>query len=610
MPGSPIQIVVVYNKSNTFGLAKDAKLLSEALPQVCKSLGVSAKSVRLVDAREPPVPCTICIHLEEPYAAWFSWATTNVIMVNSEWWLESKWSAYWNHFTVSCFRKGTPVLSNEAHKTLIIPWTGSLRTTSPAIPANRRKEFVWFLGGSVNKRAAALALVPLWKETYPTLHIYSAEPLSFDSDVVLRKNVKLHSDFLTAEKRASIAESTAGHICISKAESFGYTAAEAEEVGAFTILNTLPCYKENYADDSTGIQWLETPVDAKYVSKIWQKYFDAYGNADFSNRKDLQASLEYCIGVFDYSQSALESISKVRQVRSLRRRNECLDGLKQLVKTCMEVVESAITVPMPPVLEIKDCPPISVITLIHNRPKFIENACLNLLHSDYPREKLEWIVVDDSDPSESPSNRVIQFQEKFAPGVVTYIPLARKRSIGFKRNLGVERAKHSILLMMDDDDHYPVTSFRRRVAYLRKGPKSYDCGVCTTIAMYDLLKGVSAVNVPPFRLSLAERCSEATLTFTKPFWNQRKFPDNSMAEGEGFLEGREDQVVEIPPQQIIVALSHGTNLTSRKMPEASPGCFWGFSRQLLEFLHGLVGVKVEEESSTTSAPLTTTTEST
>jgi len=584
MPGQPIQIIVVYNTSNPFGLSRDAQVLSEALPIVCKSLGVSAKPVVLRDSRDSPIPCTICIHLEEPYAAWFSWAKTNVMLVNSEWWLESKWSVYWSQFTVALYRKGTPVLSNnDVQETIVVPWSTSMRTVSLPIPANRSASFVWFLGGSVNKRAAALAVLPLWKETYPMLNVYLLEPLSFGSEIVLSKNIKFHVGIMTAETRASVSVSTAGHICISKAESFGYTAAEAEEVGAFTILNNLPAYKANYSEDSTGLQWLETPVDAS-------------GNADFSNTEALQASLDQCIGAFVSSQVALESISKVRQARSLQRRADCLDGLKQLVETCMEYMDQVPEVPMPPVLQHADCPPISVVTLVHNRPKFIENACLNLLHSDYPRDKIEWIVVDDSDASESPSNRIVQFQEKFAPGLVTYVPLARKRSIGFKRNLGAERAKHRIILMMDDDDHYPVTSFRRRVAYLRKGPRSYECGVCTTIAMYDLLKGVSAVNVPPFTLSLAERCSEATLTFTKEFWNKKQFPDNSMAEGEGFLQGREGQVVEIPPQQIIVALSHGSNLSSRKTPDATPGCFWGFSRPLLEFLHGLVGVKIEEET--------------
>jgi hypothetical protein len=76
-----------------------------------------------------------------------------------------------------------------------------------------------------------------------------------------------------------------------------------------------------------------------------------------------------------------------------------------------------------------------------------------------------------------------------------------------------------------------------------------------------------------------------------------------MAEGEGFLEGRE--VVEMPPQQIIVALTHGTNLSGRKMPETKPGCFWGFSEELLKFLHGLVGVEVESADATDSVDSTT-----
>ena len=249
--------------------------------------------------------------------------------------------------------------------------------------------------------------------------------------------------------------------------------------------------------------------------------------------------------------------------------------------------------PMPPVISYDACPPISIITLVHNRPKFIENACLNLLSTDYPKEKIEWVIVDDSDADKSPSNRIIQFQEKF-PGTVTYIPLNKPAPIGSKRNLAVDRSKNAIILMMDDDDHYPVTSFRRRVAYLVKGHR-YECAVCTTIAMYDLQTGISAVNCPPFNLSLGQRCSEATLTFTKDFWKTRYFDAVSIAEGEEFIKGREEQVVEMPPQQIIVALSHGTNTSRRKTPEGNPGCFWGFPRELLDFLHGLIGVKVEAE---------------
>ena len=269
----------------------------------------------------------------------------------------------------------------------------------------------------------------------------------------------------------------------------------------------------------------------------------------------------------------------------------CISDLLNSVKESIEAQGPSPLV-LPPLLKIEDCPSISVITLVYNRPKFIENACLNLLSTDYPKHKIEWIVVDDSEADKSPSDRIVKFQGQFG-GSVVYVPLTKKTSIGIKRNLAVERAKHDILLMMDDDDHYPETSFRRRVAYLTKGRLQVGCAVCTSIAMYDLRTGVSAVNVPPFDLSLGQRCSEATLTFTRRFWEGKKFGAVNMAEGEAFLEGREAFVAEMPPQQIIVALSHGTNTSRRKTPEGESGCFWGFPRELIEFLHGLVGVKVE-----------------
>jgi hypothetical protein len=319
--------------------------------------------------------------------------------------------------------------------------------------------------------------------------------------------------------------------------------------------------------------------------------------------KELCSSFDSCIfrdlATFDAKSALFEASAHCPWSSTTKKTDiEYQAPLIQLVHTLNDAMEHREPLPrhMPPLLNTGDCPPISIVTLVYNRPKFIENAMLNLLHTDYPRDKLEWIVVDDSDPDQSASHRIIQFEAKFSPGKVVYVPLPKKTSVGAKRNLAVERASHDICLMMDDDDHYPITSFRRRVAWLLKAKKRYECAMCTTIAMYDLQKGTSAVNVPPYDIPFSQRCSEATLTFTKSFWKQRPFPDVSVAEGDGFLTGRTSSIVEMPPQQIIVALSHGTNLSSRTVPTAQVSCFWGFQKPLLEFLHGLVGVKVEDAS--------------
>ena len=95
-------------------------------------------------------------------------------------------------------------------------------------------------------------------------------------------------------------------------------------------------------------------------------------------------------------------------------------------------------------------------------------------------------------------------------------------------------------------------------------------------------------------LPLAQRISEATLTFRREAWLTRKFPHVSIAEGENWIQGREDHVIEIPPQQIIVAFTHGANQSSRSVPpNEKPSCFWGFPKEYLMFIHGLVGVQVE-----------------
>jgi hypothetical protein len=218
--------------------------------------------------------------------------------------------------------------------------------------------------------------------------------------------------------------------------------------------------------------------------------------------------------------------------------------------------------------------------------------------SDYPKRMIEWIIVEDSDdPMEGASDLINAVAEKSNTIKIVYIPLAKKTSVASKRNIGVKAATADIILMMDDDDHYPVTSFRRRVAWLTKHSWKPKAVAATTIACYDLIKGISAVNVPPTGIPLGQRVSEATLTFYKSWWVERGFPMTvQVGEGEEFLTGREHEVLEIPPQQVIVAFSHGKNVSSRRIPsgaDVTPGCFWGFPKEFLVFIHGIAGIKVE-----------------
>jgi Glycosyl transferase family 2 len=301
----------------------------------------------------------------------------------------------------------------------------------------------------------------------------------------------------------------------------------------------------------------------------------------------------------------LSSFDGTFDLKDLGLREEILKGLTTLFGLATSCRPTQGVMHCPPILTVQDCPPISIVTPTYNRRTLIDIAFHNLLATDYPKKMIEWIVVEDNEDSTlMASEKIMNFQVNNPEIQVKYIPIQGRMTIGQKRNIGVEHCTNEIVLFMDDDDHYPVTSFRRRVAWLTKRyADEYKIAFCTTIALYDLNRGVSAVNVPPYGLGLGKRISEATLTFRKSAWIERKFDDVSVAEGENWITGRESSCIELPPQQIIVAFSHGGNKSSRRIPPIDVkevACFWGFPKEYLVFIHGLAGVEIENAAASSS----------
>ncbi len=576
-----MEVAILYNKSNTFGLAQDAEVLQWALQQT-----KSGVRVRTADPLEPPVPLSVAIHLEVPYYGWMPWSSTNFLLLNPEWYETEAWESYLKHFDGVLFRDMISKQRFEVKypdvKTFFISWCCAPNAIDTKAPQSNSLEdgFVWFLAGSKHKREAAQKLLPTWSPEWPKLVVYTTKALDLSGNVPSNVDVKVED--LDKDQRKRLQAWYPGHICVSKAEAFGYTAAEAEANGAYMILNDLDVYKSDYIGNQYA-HIFETAKEKKgfATSAVFQRF-------DWNN-----------------PQVSMEKVRTAQKEIAQSRKDVCLERFKTFwtfVKQEVEQRKSSKPKHLPPVLVPEECPPISVVTLLYNRRKFFDLACHNIMLSDYPKDKIEWVIVDDSDdPNESVSDRVIQVGLKSAPLQLVYVPFDRRLPISEKRNIGVKRSKHDIVLFMDDDDHYPETSFRRRVAWLTKHPWKPQCTACTTIACYDLLRGVSAVNTPPWDLPLKQRISEATLTFYKSWWDAKKFPFKvNVGEGEGFLEGREEEVLEMPPQQVIVAFSHKRNTSGRRIPadDAKPGCFWGFPKEYLIYIHKLAGVEVEEEKET------------
>jgi len=573
MPPMPLPIHIIYNKSNTFGLRQDAELLKKALAPM---------PVKEVDPLEPSTFCGIAIHLEVPVYSVMALATVNIFVINPEWW-EDSWNAYLSKADLLIFKcQADKERFLETHTTstasVVLPWTSPVPLSAFGA-SEKNNSCIWLLGGSKHKREAAEHILPLWKEDWPHLDVYTTSPLVFPAEAKAT-NVTIHVKDLSQEECRKIQAASPCHLIFSASESLSLCSLEGQAAGAFLIGNSLPTYTERFAD---SLSVYLTP-SSLIPNNAGQK--DTFTSL---TQSDLQAAMD------KFSVSNTQDVKKLQQTAFIRRYAEFRDCVKGIVERYPNTAR--------PVRYLSDeeLPSISVVTLLYNRRKFVDLAIHNLLATDYPKNKIEWVVVEDSDiTEEQAADKVLKFGRESAPLSVSYIPVPStfkiKNSIGMKRNTGIMRAEHDIVLFMDDDDHYPPSSFRRRVSTLLTHSWKPAAVVCSTIACYDLIHGISYVNTPPWNLPLKQRVSEATLCFHKIWWAAKEFPEINMGEGEGFLEGRETDVVELQPQQIIVAMSHSANSSSRRIGSKmgdKPYCFWGFPKEFLKWLHGLVGVDIE-----------------
>lgn len=588
IPLVSVKFVLLYNRSSAFGLAKDAILIEAGL----KKLGIYA--IQHCDPLEPPVRTDCIIHLEQPIYSWMSWARTNVLIVNPEQYVPAAYNAYLPKFDKVIFKnEAARDLFTSALNTVVLPWA------TPQPPADLvskgrdnndpRQGFACFLGASKNRYDFVKELLPLWRDTYPELNVFSVVELDA-SDKVLQANIKYRVEDLTETQRYRLATFFPGHIVCSRSEGYSYTAGEAEVVGAFTIHNTIDAFVATYTGEK-GVAWLATTQSQS------DPKFSLARFATVNDRELAQTELDKAIR--EFLDCDMAEVRRSRKEAAVKRLQVFEETLKTIVSGLPPILDKIPYAPRPPVLKLEDCPPISVVTLLYNRKRFFDLACHNIMVSDYPKDKIEWILVDDTDDAtESVAETVEQVQLKSDPLKIAYVQLGKHTSVSEKRNIGVSKATNGIVLMMDDDDHYPETSFRRRVAWLTLHSWKPKAVACTTIACYDLTKAISAVNVPPLDIPLSERVSEATLTFYKTWWEDRGFSrDVQVGEGEALVRGREADLLEIPPQQIIVAFSHGKNTSSRRVPggdDVKPGCFWGFPKEFLVFIHGLAGIKIQE----------------
>lgn len=557
-----MRINVISNHRKNTGLSQDVKILCGLLTAIFDK-DVQVQCIQYVQPQCQEADVNIFIEVINP--SLFSYAAKNIWIPNHEWTCRT-WIPYMdsvNEIWVKTHEAKRIIENLTPTHVRYIGWTSLNKETSSI--KNYFKAIVP-LGKNIHREFDVLfkayekihLIGPVDFCKLPILHVVSSNPIEVPSSISER--VVLHSN-LSVEDYDNLLTECGLCICLSKAEGFGHAINEAMASGCNMIVSSIAPFLEDVVGEANVGAWFckastTVPNDKSFGSLVssdvdslvlqLQQYIDL-------SQKDKKAGSNFMRGVYEENHR--------RWLKSMR---ELLPQVLR-VETPYSLVD---TLPKEDAL-----PNVSIVCVTRDRRVFMPILKYSYMIQSYPEEKMELIIVDDGDdPIEDTLIGV--------PNVV-YVRLDEKKTIGEKRNIGISKAMYDVIAFMDDDDVYPNNSIIERAAMMLKTPAK-ECAFCSVIPCYDIIRYSSFMNAPPLTLSMSERVSEATLIFTRSFWEARKFSDVQIAEGDAFIRGREHMCRELSPQEVIVSLVHSTNTSSRKIPDFKEpnGCHFGFNEKL------------------------------
>jgi len=197
-------------------------------------------------------------------------------------------------------------------------------------------------------------------------------------------------------------------------------------------------------------------------------------------------------------------------------------------------------------------PFVSVCTPTYNRRLFIPSLIKCFQHQDYPKELMEWIIVDDGEDEVSDLFDDIE--------CVKYVRVQNRMKLGQKRNYMNSLAKGEIIVYMDDDDYYPPQRVSHAVQRLMGTPKALAAGSSIVYLYFNDMDKIYQFG--PYGPNHA---TAGTFAFKKGLLAITKYDDNAeIAEEKQFLMNYSIPFVQLNPEKCILVFAHQFNTFDKR----------------------------------------------
>jgi glycosyltransferase involved in cell wall biosynthesis len=200
----------------------------------------------------------------------------------------------------------------------------------------------------------------------------------------------------------------------------------------------------------------------------------------------------------------------------------------------------------------KELPFVSICTPTFNRRPFWEYAIKCFNHQDYPKDKMEWIIIDDG--TDKIKDLVCDISQ------VKYFEYDVKMPLGKKRNLMHQKSIGDIIVYMDDDDYYPPERVSHAVNMLLTHPNALCAGASEIYIWFKHIQKMFQFG--PYGPNHA---TAGTFAFKREMLRDHKYEEHAaLAEEKAFLKNYSVPFVQLEPKKTILVFSHIHNTFDKK----------------------------------------------
>ena len=197
-------------------------------------------------------------------------------------------------------------------------------------------------------------------------------------------------------------------------------------------------------------------------------------------------------------------------------------------------------------------PFVSICTPTYNRRPFIATMIECFMHQTYPKDRMEWIIVDDG------TDKIGELVKDIPQ--VKYYSYDTKMPLGKKRNLMHDKTKGTIIVYLDDDDYYPPERVSHAVEMLRGHPEALCAGSSEIYVFFNHIKKMYQFG--PYG---PKHATAGTFAFKRELMLQQRYDDAAeLAEEAHFLKNYTIPFVQLDPLKTILVFSHAHNTFDKK----------------------------------------------